>query len=141
MKRGIDNFSFPASLVLSLFGFCCLLLPFDIHFLEPGFTLFYSTLEYDSLVLFYAVFIGLCACLAISLAGMKVPSFTLKIALLIVDIVSLVFLVGLMASGAYGIGTIFIGLVLLAVLGCSIADVRVHYLSDFTERKPSRRSR
>ena len=94
MKRGIDNFSFPASLVLSLFGFCCLLLPFDIHFLEPGFTLFYSTLEYDSLVLFYAVFIGLCACLAISLAGMKVPSFTLKIALLIVDIVSLVFLAG-----------------------------------------------
>ena len=92
-------------------------------------------------MLFYAVFIGLCACLAISLAGMKVPSFTLKIALLIVGIVSLVFLAGLMASGAYGIGTIFIGLVLLAVLGCSIADVRVHYLSDFTERKPSRRSR
>ena len=141
MNRKIDNFSFPGAILLTMIAFCCLLLPFDFGFNDPGFRLFYTHEDIETIFLFYCLVSCLGLDMLVGMLGTKKPTFTLKMIILVSVVLSLVFLAGVMALGMVGVGTIALCLVQLGLLAMTIADVRSHYLSDFTPRKRENRSR
>ena len=129
MRKSIDNFCFPGALTLSLFAFCCLLLPFDSSFSSPGFSLFYTSREMEAIFLFYAVIATQGLNFLVGLFGCKFPSFSLKIVLLCSSVLSAVFLAGLMSFGVYGIGACVLLAISICNLGICIGDIRSHYYS------------
>lgn len=141
MNKKIDNFSFPGAVLLTMFAFCCLLLPFDFGFSDPGFQLFYSVEDIELIFLFYCMISCLGLDMLVGMLGSKKPTFTLKMVLLVSVVLSLVFLAGVMALGLVGVGTIALCLIQLGLLGLTIADVRAHYLSDFNPRTRQNRPR
>ena len=129
MRKSIDNFCFPGALTLSLFAFCCLLLPFDSSFSLPGFSLFYISREMEAIFLFYAAIATQGLNFFVGLFGCKFPSFSLKIVLLCSSVLSAVFMAGLMSFKVYGIGACVLLAISICNLGVCIGDIRSHYYS------------